>query len=740
MQKQISHYNILSKLASGGMANVFLALDTNTGTNVAIKILKEEVSDKEKILERFSQEGLLNLEHPSIVKILDAGVNENTPYIVMEYVEGSDLEELIKTKGRLPLGEALSVFGQLLSALAYVHNKGIIHRDIKPKNILIDKSGKVKLTDFGIAKSLSSHVKTSTGGYLGAPAYSSPEQMDGLTVDNRSDIYSLGITLYEMLSGVTPFSSTSIPSLIKEKFSGKYRLVSSYRQDVPPYVISVISKCIAVNPKDRFGSVTEIINALNNLYGTDTFIKEPIGKTLSPAKKIAFISSSVAIVMLIIIIILAVNLTNKNTQLSKVAAAITASTPVSEIAAEEINNVADETNVPETTAEQVYEPGGEQTIVPDVYSYALKVENAKELIRGQDTFKVSDLIIIYSHKYSKGNMSIFYDPSNKNLLFLNLVDNNPELKALNILVNSSGLSGKIIDYYYDRTISKLILLTEDKNILTVSEKNIIDQISTGKTTVSAEKQPFNPEEVKIDGFIYSSIDIIKTYSLEGQELKIDGVSIPLRFDSIDKISRYSENSIYIIGKLDNIYRFIRYNFITKEIEIDIPFLKAKTSAEIIYSVVNVPQLEEKFYIFVIYDNLLMEKYTVDENITDKNKVGKIETYTLKNKKELPLDMPLFSSFLINFDILTESKIDFNIVATGQKNGKDNIYLINISPYIVPKSSETTADATSQLSKISSSTTKVTGDSQANEGTTAGTTPVTTAETTATTTAETTDGG
>src|SRR5665647_1088489 len=311
MDKHISHYQLLSKIASGGMAIVYLAQDTVTNTKVAIKVLKEEVSDKEKILERFTQEGLLNLNHPNIVKILDAGVHENTPYIVMEYIEGRDLEDLIKDKKRLSVSKALSILSQLLSALSYVHSFAIIHRDIKPKNILIDKSGKVKLTDFGIAKSMYSHVKTSTGGYLGAPAYSSPEQMDGLALDARSDIYSLGITFYEMLSGITPFSSTSIPNLIKEKFTGKYRQIGTYRPDVPSYIISVIEKCIAVNPKDRFGSVTEIVSALNNPYSTDTFIKEPIPKTLSSSKKIAFISIPVVAVMIALIIILSVKLTNK---------------------------------------------------------------------------------------------------------------------------------------------------------------------------------------------------------------------------------------------------------------------------------------------------------------------------------------------------------------------------------------------------------------------------------------------
>ena len=315
MDNQISHYKIISKIASGGMANVFLAQDTTTNTKVAIKILKEEVSAKEKILERFTQEGLLNLNHPNIVKILDAGVHENTPYIVMEYIEGRDLEALIKDKKRLSVHEALSIFSQLLSALSYVHSFGIIHRDIKPKNILIDKSGKVKLTDFGIAKSLYSHVKTSTGGYLGAPAYSSPEQMDGLALDNRSDIYSLGITLYEMLSGITPFSSTSIPNLIKEKFTGNYRQIGTYRSDVSPYIISVIEKCIAVNPKDRFGSISEIMDALSNSNNSGTVIIASKSKQAISIKKLTTVFSIITAIMLVVIIILSVNLTAKNSQI-----------------------------------------------------------------------------------------------------------------------------------------------------------------------------------------------------------------------------------------------------------------------------------------------------------------------------------------------------------------------------------------------------------------------------------------
>ena len=358
---QIGNYRIKEFIASGGMSNVYLAHDIRIGIKVAIKILKDEVSDKEKIHERFSQEGLLNLNHENIVKILDAGVYENTPYIVMEYIEERDLEYLIKSRGKLSVSEALSIFGQLLSALSYVHSKGIIHRDIKPKNILIDKNGKAKLTDFGIAKSLSSHVKTSTGGYLGAPAYSSPEQMDGKLVDERSDIYSLGITLYEMLSGVTPFSSISIPSLIKEKFTGKYRQISSYRQDVPPHVISIISKCIAVNPKDRFGSIGEIINVLNKYENNMTLIRETKPKKAGPTKKLALISSSAGIVMLIIIIILSINIAIRDAELSKTLSVMDTSVSVTETLASIITAA-------ETTFDTTADTTAESAIVKTDYN------------------------------------------------------------------------------------------------------------------------------------------------------------------------------------------------------------------------------------------------------------------------------------------------------------------------------------------------------------------------------------
>jgi len=307
MINKIGPYNIIKKISSGGMATVYLATHKVTGAKVAIKLLKEELAEKEKILDRFKQEGLLKLSHKNIVRVLDVGTYKNTPYIVMDYIDGYDLEELIEEKGRLSLPKALDIFTQILKALYYVHSKGIIHRDIKPKNILIDKEGTVKLTDFGIAKSLYSHIKTSTGGYLGAPAYSSPEQMDGKPVDIRSDIYSLGITLYEMLSGKVPYSSTSFDVIIKEKFSNQIVPITRYRKNLPPYIISIINKCIAKLPENRFKSVEEIVAELNKYSGKKTVVK--VLEEVKPRiNKSAVIFGVISAVLVIIIIIMGIRI------------------------------------------------------------------------------------------------------------------------------------------------------------------------------------------------------------------------------------------------------------------------------------------------------------------------------------------------------------------------------------------------------------------------------------------------
>jgi len=306
VQIQIGPYNIIKKIDSGGMATVYLASHRDTGARVAIKLLRGDLLDKERIVDRFRQEGLLNLSHPNIVKILGVDIYKGRPYIVMEYVEGTDLEELIKKKGKLPISQTTGIFTQILSALSYVHARGIIHRDIKPKNILIDSSGVAKLTDFGIAKSLYSHIKTSTGGYLGAPAYSSPEQMDGKKLDQRSDIYSLGITLYEMLAGRLPYSSTSIDVIIKEKFRGEVVPVERYRKDIPQNIVSIIARSTSKSPQDRYRSVDEIIKDMASST-TGTVIRKTVHKT-KKVKKPAVVFGALAALLMVAVVIMGVRL------------------------------------------------------------------------------------------------------------------------------------------------------------------------------------------------------------------------------------------------------------------------------------------------------------------------------------------------------------------------------------------------------------------------------------------------
>ena len=300
MINKIGSYKLIKRIASGGMADVYLAYHKDTGLKVAIKLLKEDLLGKEQIVERFSQEGLLKLTHPNIVKIFSVGSYDGRPYIIMEYIEGSDLDDLIKINRRLSVNKALSIFVKILSALSYVHKYGIIHRDIKPKNILIDRKGAVKLTDFGIAKSSVSHIKTSTGSYLGAPAYSSPEQIDGKPLDGRTDIYSLGVTLYEMLAGVTPFSSDSIEKTYKEKFIGIHVPITRYRRGLSEKIIDLIEKCIAKNPNDRFRSVDEILQFIRK--GGE--IKKP------RPRKLPIIIGSVSTALIILVLVLVFNIGN----------------------------------------------------------------------------------------------------------------------------------------------------------------------------------------------------------------------------------------------------------------------------------------------------------------------------------------------------------------------------------------------------------------------------------------------
>lgn len=208
-------YQVLETIGGGGMANVYKALDVILDRHVAVKVLQPQFSDDPQFIKRFRREAqaATSLAHPNIVNIYDVGEEGNTYYIVMEYVEGQTLKELIQSHGPLPVEDCVDYMEQMLAALEHSHANHIIHRDIKPHNILISREGVVKVTDFGIARAISAATITHTNSVMGSVHYLSPEQARGGHVTYKSDIYSLGIVLYEMVTGVLPFSGDTAVSI-----------------------------------------------------------------------------------------------------------------------------------------------------------------------------------------------------------------------------------------------------------------------------------------------------------------------------------------------------------------------------------------------------------------------------------------------------------------------------------------------------------------------------------------------
>src|SRR3989449_6233903 len=200
-------YRIMRKLGAGGMANVYLAEDQELGRRVAIKILDDRHANDDQFVERFRREAknAAGLSHPNIVSIYDRGEAEGTYYIAMEYLDGRSLKELIVSRGPAPIPIAIDYARQILTAVRFAHRNGIVHRDIKPHNVMADADGRLKVTDFGIARAGASQM-TEAGSIIGTAQYLSPEQARGSAVDQRSDLYSVGVVLYEMLTGEVPFN------------------------------------------------------------------------------------------------------------------------------------------------------------------------------------------------------------------------------------------------------------------------------------------------------------------------------------------------------------------------------------------------------------------------------------------------------------------------------------------------------------------------------------------------------
>lgn len=287
-----NRYEIKKLIGEGGMALVYLAQDNLLDRPVAIKLLRSEYSSDQEFVERFQREAksAAKLCHPNVVNIYDVGQTKSTYYIVMEYIEGTSLKDLIKKEGTLSVELSLNLAMQISSALNHAHNSLIVHRDIKPHNIMITNDYLVKVMDFGIARAMSSATITRTGVVLGSVHYFSPEQATGKDVTSASDLYSLGIVLYEMLTGKVPFDADTPVGIAYQHVQSDLPSIEEKRPDLPPSVIDIVKKALAKKPEERFKSAREmelsLSHALDSLQSINVDKVNTITKINRPENEI----------------------------------------------------------------------------------------------------------------------------------------------------------------------------------------------------------------------------------------------------------------------------------------------------------------------------------------------------------------------------------------------------------------------------------------------------------------------
>src|SRR5262245_59692810 len=255
-----NRYRIERELARGGMAEVYLARDESLNRLVALKALFPEFAREPSFVERFRREAqaAANLNHPNIVGIYDWGQESGTYFIVMEYVEGRSLRALMRNEGPIDPGQAADITAEIASALAFAHRRGVVHRDVKPGNVLITPQGHVKVTDFGIARAGASDGLTQTGSVMGTATYFSPEQAQGLPVDGRSDVYALGVVLYEMVTSVAPFTGDSPVSVAYKHLREDAVPPSQRNPEMPPDLEQIIMTALAKDAEQRYQTADDM--------------------------------------------------------------------------------------------------------------------------------------------------------------------------------------------------------------------------------------------------------------------------------------------------------------------------------------------------------------------------------------------------------------------------------------------------------------------------------------------------
>ncbi len=302
-QKINNRYEIVKSIGEGGMANVYLANDKILDRKVAIKVLRGDLSSDDKFIRRFQREALSvsNLSHPNIVEVYDVGEEDGEYYIVMEYIEGKTLKQLLKKRESLTLTEVIDIMTQLTDGISHAHESYIIHRDIKPQNIMIQDDGRIKITDFGIAMALNATQLTQTNSVMGSVHYLPPEQASGKGATVKSDIYSMGILMYELLTGTVPFKGDNAVEIALKHMKDKIPSIRKQDPSIPQSVENILLKATAKNPRNRYDTAKEmhedLLNCLKEEHANDKKIvfeypendiddNTPITPITKPKKKI----------------------------------------------------------------------------------------------------------------------------------------------------------------------------------------------------------------------------------------------------------------------------------------------------------------------------------------------------------------------------------------------------------------------------------------------------------------------
>jgi len=273
-------YEIVRLLGQGGMGAVYQAKDRELDRQVALKVIRGDMAANPEILRRFKQELILarQITHKNVIRIFDLGQADGLKFITMEYIEGEDLQSLLKERKKLEPADAAKIIAQVCRALEVAHSEGVIHRDLKPQNIMLDKTGRAYVMDFGIARSTLTSSMTQTGALIGTPDYMSPEQAKGQTVDARSDLFAIGIIFYEILSGQSPFNADTTMGKLWKRTSEPARPLGELDKKIPQPLSEIVKKCLEIDPDKRFASATELLHAIEDWQGPRAGTRVTVGK------------------------------------------------------------------------------------------------------------------------------------------------------------------------------------------------------------------------------------------------------------------------------------------------------------------------------------------------------------------------------------------------------------------------------------------------------------------------------